>query len=192
MNRRSFTSGLVLVAGLYAGCTTSDRADGDNGTTESPTPTPTESATETPSDPATETSTESATETPSDSATETPSESPDDTPSKSGAVTDTSFEIVDNDCGTGEDAASVERGTDRITVRGTISGRNGCFTAELERATYDTDAGEMTVAVRSYSSSEGSSGCTECIVDIDYRATVSYDAPDPETVTVRHNDEQVD
>lgn len=180
MNRRRFAASILGFAAACSGCTSPDPGGGGNGDTSSPTRTPT--------DLATGTAPGSPTETPSDSPTDSPTE----TRSNSGAVTDTSFEILDNSCGTGEEEAAVEQGADRIIVRGTISGRNGCFTAELERASYDTDAGEMTVAVRSFSNSDGDGGCTECIVDIEYRATVSYDANDPETVTVLHNDEQVE
>lgn len=187
MNRRNFASAVVLLTGVTAGCTAPNQGTDANGDDRSPTDTPTKSASETPA----ESPTESPTETRTESPTETPTESPTESPSDSGAVTETSFEILENECGTGQDEATVDQGTDQVVVEGTISGRNSCFTAELEAATYDTDTGELTVAVRSYSSDGGNGGCTECLVDIEYRATVSYDAPDPESVTVLHNDEPV-
>jgi hypothetical protein len=180
MKRRTVIASAAALAGGLSGCTGLDGGAGDGGdgspppsTPPSPSPSPTRSPTESP--------TRTQPSTPTRTATPTPAR----------AITGTSFEIVENACGTGRDEATVERGSGRVTVRGTVSGRNGCFTAELASTAYDTDAGELTVAVRSFSEAGAGEGCTQCLVDIDYRAEVTYDAPDPETVTVLHNGEPV-
>lgn len=175
MKRRTVVTTVAAIAGGFAGCTGLDGNEGGGGDpplshTPSPTGTPTESPTPPPTEPSTPTSTPS-------------------TPSVSEEITERSFEVVENVCGTGRDEASVERGSGRLTVRGTISGRNSCFTAELERVTYGAGASELTVGARSFSDATEREACGQCLVDIGYRARVSYDAPDPETVTVLHNDE---
>lgn len=103
-------------------------------------------------------------------------------------MTDRSFEVLQTECGGGENHASVARGDDRVVVEGTIDGRNGCYTAELDRAEYDADA--LTVAVWSYESDEAAN-CTQCMVNIDYRATFEFEGGTPDEVTVRHNGEHV-
>ena len=131
------------------------------------------------------TATEEDTPTGTDGATETP-----DGSGGSNEVVGQSFRVVDSACGQGANRAEVSRGEDRVDVDGTISGRNGCYTAELEAATYDDGADELTVAVRSYDDSDGGY-CQQCIVDIDYRASVEFREGTPETVTVVHNGDQV-
>lgn len=123
--------------------------------------------------------------------TETPAETPTESPRTSGAVTETTFTIVESACGSGTDAASIDHGAGHVTVRGTILGRDACYTAALQSAAYDTSTGELTVDVRSFSNREGNLMCAQCIVEFDYRARISYGGPDPNTVTVRHNGETV-
>lgn len=157
----------------------SDGADGNEGTA-------TDGSTD---DGASETETGTATEEDTPTGTEGATETPDDSGS-SNEVVGQSFEVVDSACGQGANRAEVARGEDRVDVDGTISGRNGCYTAELEAATYDDGADELTVAVRSYDDSDGGY-CQQCIVDIDYRASVEFRDGTPETVTVVHNGDHV-
>lgn len=110
--------------------------------------------------------------------------------SESNGTVDESFEVVGSDCGRGADRADVERGADRVNVDGTIGGRNGCETAELERVTYDDGADELTIAVRTVD--DGAEGaCMQCIVDVDYRATVEFDDGTPADVRILHDGEHV-
>lgn len=174
-------------AGLLAGC-----VGGEDGTgaTDSPTRSPTDSPTDSPTaSPTADDATDSPGDDPTDSPTERPTSTPESTPG-SRELTDRSFEVRDRSCGDGTNRASVDRGDDRVVVDGTIDGRNGCYTAELERARYDDGADELTVDVRSYESDE-SDMCTQCITDIDYRATFEFDRGTPDTVTVRHDGERV-
>ena len=102
-----------------------------------------------------------------------------------------SFEVVSSECGQGENRADVSRSDDRVDVDGTIGGSNGCYTAELQDATYDDGADELTVAVRSYDDSDGGEVCQDCIVDVDYRASVEFRDGTPGEVTVVHDGDHV-
>lgn len=178
-------------AGLLAGCVGGE--DGA-GATDSPTRSPTDSPTESPTDASTASPTaDDATDSPGDDPTDSPTERPTSTPETtpdSRELTDRSFEVRDRSCGDGTNRASVDRGDDRVVVEGTIDGRNGCYTAELAQARYDDGGDELTVDVRSDESDEGGM-CTQCITDIDYRATFEFDGGTPDVVTVRHDGERV-
>lgn len=139
--------------------------------------------------------TDSPTGTPADSPTGTPADSPTDTPTPTPTpgppeLTGQSFEVLDKGCGTGTDRATVKRNDQTVTVTGVISGSNGCYTAELERARYDAGADELRVNVRSFDPGD-EAACMQCIVDIDYRATFEFEGGRPGSVTVRHNGERV-
>lgn len=103
---------------------------------------------------------------------------------------DQSFEVLERKCGSGENQAAVEHGFERVVVEGTIRGNNTCYTAELDRAHYDSDTDTLTVDVRSYENSDGDV-CAMCLLDIEYRATVEFDGGTPNDVVVNHNGEQV-
>lgn len=108
----------------------------------------------------------------------------------SNAIVDRSFEVGGAKCGQGEQRADVTRGEARVDVDGTSRGRNGCYTAELADATYDDGADELTITVRAYEDGDGQY-CQQCIVDIDYRASVEFEDGTPATVRVLHDGEQV-
>lgn len=164
--------------GTQAGGAGGDGGSGDDG----------ESTDEPTDDGATETDTSTGeTETPAETDGGTPT---DDGGSGSNEVVDRSFEVGGTECGQGANRADVSRDDDRVDVDGTIGGRNGCYTAELEAATYDEGADELTVAVRSYDDSDGEA-CQQCIVDVDYRAAVEFEDGTPGAVTVVHNGEHV-
>lgn len=202
MRRRGLLrAAAVTGAGLLAGCTDDGGGAAPASPTGSPTATPTEPEPTTEQTPTRDTSTEPTPTdepTPTEPTTEstptesTPTEEPTSTEtSTSGSreLTDRSFEVVDSSCGEGANRAVVERSTDRVDVDGVIDGRNGCYTAELDRAVYDDEADELTVDVRAFE--EGDGACMQCIVDVDYRATFRFDRGTPDTVTVRHDGEQV-
>lgn len=163
VNRRE----LLRVAGASAGVLLAGCLDSGNGTTGGDTP-----------------GTDSPTPTSSPTASPSPTES-------SASVSGTSFEVVENACGSGTDAATVSFG-DHVLVTGTIRGQNTCYTAKLEAADYDAEADRLTVRIRSYvPESKGTSACGQCIVTIDYEAEVRFDGDLPETVAVEHNDKEV-
>lgn len=163
-----------------------DGADGDDdATTDEPTD---ESTDDEPTDGSTDTETASDDDTPTetDGGTETP-----DGSDGSNELVDRSFEVGGTECGQGANRAAVSRGDDRVDVDGTITGRNGCYTAELEDATYDEESDELRIAVSAYDDSDEYEGCQQCIVDVDYRATFEFRDGTPEEVTVFHDGEHV-
>lgn len=125
----------------------------------------------------------------------TPEETDEPTPTESGAsgsdgIVGRSFEVTETSCGTGDQQAAVERDGDRVVVDGTIGGRNGCYTAELDRASYDERTDELTVAIQSVAAGDGGP-CLQCIVDVDYRAAVEFAGDAPGTVRVFHDGSRV-
>lgn len=110
--------------------------------------------------------------------------------SGSDGIVGRSFEVTEASCGTGDQQAAVDRDADRVVVDGTIGGRNGCYTAELDRASYDERTDELTVAIRSVAGGDGGP-CLQCIVDVDYRAAVELAGDAPGTVRVFHDGSRV-
>ncbi|MFB6171815.1 MAG: hypothetical protein ABEJ23_04725 [Haloarculaceae archaeon] len=109
----------------------------------------------------------------------------DDTPS----VTGTTFDAIETTCGSGDDAASVSVGP-HVAVAGTIGGDDACHTAALAGAPYDPGRDRLTVRVRSYAP-DASRACAQCLVDIDYEATVRFAGGLPGTVVVEHGGRRV-
>ncbi|MFC3478209.1 hypothetical protein [Halobacterium litoreum] len=105
-----------------------------------------------------------------------------DGPSGPGLV-DTDFELVDAGCGVERESASVSASDGVVTVAGTTTAPNGCYTAELADAT-DAD-GELRVVVAAVER-EDVQGCAQCITELDYEATATFDGGLPERVVVVH------
>lgn len=168
MKRRTILATIAAITSGFAGCTNLNDTRNSGGDSRDSPP--------------------AITATPEQTGSQTPASI---TSSTSQKITETSFELVGNTCGTGTNEVSIEHTTRRVTVRGTISERNSCYTAALKHAVYDTDANELTIAVRSFSETEMGQVCGQCLVDIDYHARVSYDVSDPEIVTILHNGKQV-
>lgn len=120
--------------------------------------------------------------------TDSPTDSPADSPTPTPGVAGTEFGVTDKGCGSGESAARVERDGDRVVVDGVVRGSNTCYTADLAGTTYED--GTLTVRVRSYEPTDAGV-CGQCIVDIEYRATVTVGGPFPEKVVVVHDGERV-
>lgn len=156
--------------GGITGCVGSEPDGG--GSTDGPTESPTGEPTDTPT------------------GTATPRSTPTSTPGPP-RLTGRSFEVVDKECGNETNRATVEWAERTVTVTGVISGSNGCYTAEMRRAKYDSDEDELRVDVRSYNTNEDSK-CIQCTVDIDYRSEFEFEGGTPETVTVRHNGDRVE
>ena len=99
---------------------------------------------------------------------------------------DTSFEITDTGCGQPTSEAGVSFDEENaITITGTISGSNACYTATLADVSYDPETGALEVTVSSMQK-QGAEACAQCIVEIDYEATVSFEGGLPATVRVVH------
>lgn len=160
MRRRTVLAAAAGLGGGLAGCIGQSPADADGD------PTPTDSSS------------------PTDSAT--PSPTP--TPSPESRVTGTEFTVTDRSCGTGESTATVTSTDATVAVDGTARGSNGCYTAGLESAAFD--GGELRVAIRTREEGGTDTACTQCIVDIDYEATVEYEGR-LDGVVVTHDGEVV-
>jgi len=102
-------------------------------------------------------------------------------------VTDTRFTVTGRASGTQVSDATVTFGDGTVVVEGTIWGANGCKTAELAGVSYDGDADELTIAVATTDREGAGDGCTQAIVEIDYRAVVTVDGGLPGSVTVTHD-----
>lgn len=210
MHRRKLLwSTAVGATGLLAGCLDGEEPSGGTGTpdgdgstppTDESTPRPDEAS---PTGTGSDGSDDAGAGTPTDDGAETPTETDEDTPTETDRETATddgsgsnemvgrSFEVVGTECGQGVQRATVERSGNRVDVDGTIRGQNGCYTAELEDATYDEGADELTVAVRAVDGSSDRESCQECIVDVDYRATFEFRDGTPDEVSVHHDGDHV-
>ena len=102
-------------------------------------------------------------------------------------VTDAELQVAGIDPGDQVDDATVSAEDGTVTVEGTIWGPDGCATAELERADYDADSDELTVAVATARRGDVGDVCTQAIVEIEYRVTVSVEGAVPGTVVVTHD-----
>jgi len=102
-------------------------------------------------------------------------------------LTDESFEMTDAGCGEGDNDATVGFDADAGTVEvsGTIPGADACHVARLVEAGYDADAGSLAVTVESVRRDDAEA-CADCISEIDYEATFTFDGGLPASVTVTH------
>jgi len=123
--------------------------------------------------------TPSGTETGTDTGTPTPTQTPAPT------MTGFDFEVLGSQSGTETDNATVSVDGSDIVVEGTIWGRNGCQTAELPSVNYNAD--KLTVPVETTERDDAGEMCSSAIVEIDYRATISFENGPPSTVAVTHD-----
>ena len=124
-------------------------------------------------------------DTPSATGTDTATGTPTPTPAPDPRLTGSDFEVTSTAGGTQADSAAVTvDGTD-IVVEGTIWGRNGCQTAELDSVNYSDDT--LTVAVATTQRGDAGDACTQGIVEIEYTATVAFENGLPGTVVVTHD-----
>ncbi|WP_135829775.1 hypothetical protein [Halorussus halobius] len=102
-------------------------------------------------------------------------------------LTDASLDVVDSDCGQPANEAEVAfRAADlAVDVAGTIAGSDACYVAELEDASYDAEADALALTVVS-TRAEGSEACAECVTEIDYEVTATFEGRLPGTVEVVH------
>ena len=104
----------------------------------------------------------------------------------SGGIRGKQFEVTGKD-GEFDESASVTIEDGAVTVTGTVSGNNSCYSARLEDV--NLSEGELTVAVESYDASEPDEGCLEVIIGIHYEAIIDMDPPN--RVVVTHNGEEL-
>jgi len=111
----------------------------------------------------------------------------DDGGQSSTTVTDSELAVGSIEPGQQVDDATVSTGDGTVTVEGTIWGPDGCATATLDSAEYDADNDELTVAVATTRREDAGDSCTQAIVEIDYRVTVSIEGATPGRIVVTHD-----
>lgn len=116
----------------------------------------------------------------------TDSRSPAPTPSH--RVTHTEFAVTSSECGTGESRATVSRADGTVTVDGTATGNDGCYTAALRSASFEGD--ELRIAVVTRDEGGTDTVCVQCLVDIEYEASVDYEG-EVGSVVVTHDGDVV-
>jgi hypothetical protein len=210
MKRRDLLRKAAAASALgLAGCVSGDGGGGSEPTTDERTAEPTDASTATETDPATDSQTETTEEqapntpretgtptetptpgdTPTATDTPTPTATPTPTPRPTPSVSDTAFSLTDRGCGsqTHEATITFDESETAVDVSGTIWGNNGCYIATLQDATYDPEADTLTVEVKSKTEdSEETKACTQCIAEVDYETTVSFEGTLPGTVVVSH------
>ncbi|WP_225307837.1 hypothetical protein [Haloarcula sp. CBA1129] len=75
----------------------------------------------------------------------------------------------------------------QVVVEGTIWGADGCKTADLTEAAYDSGSDELRISVGTKEQTDAGDMCTQAIMEIDYRATVTFANGLPGTVSVSHD-----
>jgi hypothetical protein len=210
MDRRTLLrkAGAALAAAGAAGCLGRGPVDGQGEESEPGTGTATEtgSTTRSPSGEATHTAdhpsetpvretdgetrtptetldgTEPPTETETPTATETETATPRETSRP--RVVDAEFAIRSVGAGRPDHEATIAASGEAVVVEGSIPGSNGCYRAELAGA--DHEDGRLTVLVRSYEDADDDTACTQSVVEIEYRAEVTFDGGLPDAVQVDH------
>lgn len=126
-----------------------------------------------------------------DGTTGTPTDTPTSTPAPV-SLENASLRVTGAGCGQEVDAADVEfRPEGRIVrVTGTIPGSDACRTAVLAGTDYDADADRfrVVVATERREPTDGTTGCAQCIVELDYEVTCEFADPGglPGAVEVVH------
>jgi hypothetical protein len=107
-------------------------------------------------------------------------------------VANAEFTVVASDCGQGTDDSTISYGANGVTIEGVASAPNPCYTARLVDAAYDAEADALTVTVESYlPEGEQDTVCAECVADVEYTASVSFEGGLPGRVAVTHGDREV-
>lgn len=163
--------------------TGTEEPDGPGTSTEDDTDTgrtPTE-------DPAGETPTADSDESDTPMETDTPAETEDGTPGETRLV-DQEMEIKSVECGgSGEDHWEVDVDDGVVTVDGEIGGNNACYSARIDSAEYDREGDVLRTTIESYDDSRDGEACGECIVDVHYLATFTFEDGEPGDVEVQHD-----
>lgn len=118
--------------------------------------------------------------------TDTPS--PTETPTPTSPAVEGATLTIRNIAGGQEaDEAMVTVENGAVIVMGTVWGSDGCKTAVLDAAEYDAGADVLSVAVETTDREDAGDVCTEAIVEINYRVSVSVSGERPGTVAVTHD-----
>jgi len=194
MDRRRFlqAASTVSLGGLVAGClnTEAKTDDPENGDRNTPTKT-----VSTPDDPRTVTETPTPTEDGEQNGASTKTTTVDEQSnavgwSSGGTMDGLAFQFSSEqpDCGQGTDDADVRFDQDRMAVvfEGVISGSDRCKRARLSDLSYDRDEDILSIAVETVEQ-DGCVGAGQCIVDIAYEGSVTFEDALPGRVSASHN-----
>ena len=118
------------------------------------------------------------TDEPTAESTDTPSPTPDGR-----TLEDTAFEVTNVECGSDYGHHDVTTSGDTVTVEGVLDGRDTCYTAELVRGEYAGETDTLFVEVEAREA-EDAAACGQCIVEVHYVATFTFDDGTPEQVEV--------
>jgi len=125
-----------------------------------------------------------------------------ETPETTGvSLGETEFEVVGTGGGTQRDEVSVSFGESlpgfsqedlqTVSVEGALTGRNSCYTAELESAEYDPAEDVFEVRIRSFEDREEDEVCSQVITEVEYRFIASFEGSLPGRTKVSHDGEAV-
>lgn len=177
MQRRAILkrAGAATTVGLFAGCLSD--GGGSPGNSE-----PDGSGTET-----TTTTTQTTTTDGTTTDTETTETGTTSTSGTDEAAKNRSLKVISVECGQPSNEASVafEDSKKRVVVTGSMTGSDSCARPTIESAKSDSKSGAFTVTMGT-KKKDGSVGCSECLTEIKYRATFTFEGSLPESVKVTH------
>ena len=102
-------------------------------------------------------------------------------------MNETTFSIVRRQSGSQTSSATVAFDGNQVVVEGSIWGSDGCKTADLTDISYDPNTNELSISVGTKDMPDAGDMCTQAIMEINYRATVTFENGLPGTVAVSHD-----
>ncbi|EMA25377.1 MULTISPECIES: hypothetical protein [Haloarcula] len=102
-------------------------------------------------------------------------------------MNETTFSVTQRQSGSQTSSATVAFDGDQVVVEGTIWGSDGCKTADLTDVTYDSSVDELHISVGTKDKPDAGDVCTQAIMEINYRATATFENGLPGTVSVSHD-----
>ncbi len=109
------------------------------------------------------------------------------------SLADTRFETVRRGGGTRGDEVSFDfdEEAQTVTVEGLLTGRNSCYTAELESADYDAVEDVFAMNVRPFEDRDEDEMCLQVITEIEYRVVAEFEDGIPGRAVVSHRGTEV-
>jgi hypothetical protein len=102
-------------------------------------------------------------------------------------VKDRSLKVLGAECGQPKNDAAIEfeDSKKQLVVTGSMTGSDSCTRPKIESAKCDSKSSTFMVTIGT-KQKDGSIGCSECITEIEYRATFTFEEALPKSVTVTH------
>lgn len=95
---------------------------------------------------------------------------------------DVTVESGEGDCGS-EDRATVTFADETVRVEGAMRTPDPCHSVDVRTADYDRDADTLELVLEAV---PGEDGCIECVGQVPYEATATFEHDYPRVVVVRH------